>query len=587
MISVVLLCLFFSIRTTFSASNPSRHCRCLPHDRCWPSDQDWNAFNRSINGNLIHLRPAGAVCHGDEYDEAACANAQANTLNSYWRAAEPGALQTPNWESTGEGVTDCDITSSRDASCNQGRIPLYAVLAETAQEIQAAVRFAKRRNLRVAIKNTGHGGLGVSAAPDSLQINLGRFKQIETVDEFVPAKGRRSVGRAVTIGAGVVIRELAQAGAEEKFTSIMGICDTIGVAGGYIQGGGMGLLASAFGLGSDNAIEFNVVTANGDLVVANAYQNNDLFWALRGGGGGTFGIAVNTTVRALPDLRGNVLRIDAAVNQGKNAGLDPRSVIFDISREIVSHFPDLKRGDISGTTSGYVLASIQPNGTFIQSEIVFPNVDSLPLAQTQQIDRLTTAIESLGYGAVFTANLTAYPHLSAFFRAVQPVPPYGRIEGSVLISEKLYHTPAGADRILDTIFAPTQRYGHGTTIELFMTGGGQIRSNRDKIDSAISPKWRDVGLYLSARQAVPSSNAQKRFRPNSPMTALRAIEQPGLGSYVNVADWDEPNWKERFWGGNYDGLYRVKKKYDPEGLFVVNLGVGSDEWDEEKICRVR
>jgi hypothetical protein len=120
-----------------------------------------------------------------------------------------------------------------------------------------------------------------------------------------------------------------------------------------------------------------------------------------------------------------------------------------------------------------------------------------------------------------------------------------------------------------------------------MTGGGQMRSNRDRIDTAISPKWRDVGLYLSARQAVPSSNAQKRFGPNSPMTALRAIEQPGLGSYVNVADWDEPNWKERFWGGNYDRLYRVKKKYDREGLFVVNLGVASDEWDEEKICRLR
>ncbi|RDW65738.1 FAD-dependent oxidoreductase [Aspergillus mulundensis] len=575
MVSLLLLSLFLAFKPTLSASTPSRQCRCRPNDRCWPSEQDWNAFNRSINGNLIHLRPVGAACHGTEYDAAECADAQANTMNSYWRAAEPGALQTTNWESTGEGATDCDINTPRNTPCRQGRIPLYAVLAETTEEIQTAVRFAKRRNLRVVIKNTGHGGLGVSAAPDSLQINTGRFKRIETVDDFVPDKGKESVGRVVTIGAGVQIHELTDAGVRDGFTSIMGICDTIGIAGGYIQGGGLGLLASAFGMASDNAVEYNVVTADGDLVVANAFQNKDLFWALRGGGGGTFGIAVNTTVRALPDLKGVVLRIDA---------IGSRETIFEIAKYIVRAFPAIKRGDESGKTSGYVLASTQANSSFIQSETVIPNVDALPPSQRAEITKLTNALNAAGFSQSYTANITAYPHLSAFFNAVQPVPPYGRIEGSVLFSEKFYHTTSGAARITDTVL--NQTYGPGDTIEFFMTGGGQLADNR-ALDTALSPRWRDVGLYVSARRAVPASSAAKRFGADSPMTDIRAVERPGLGSYANVADWDEPEWPEAFWDRNYGRLQRVKRAWDRDGLFVVTLGVGSEEWDQEQMCRVR
>ncbi|KAL4908488.1 hypothetical protein BDW74DRAFT_175173 [Aspergillus multicolor] len=573
--SLFLLSLLLLCKPTLSASTPSHQCRCRPNDRCWPSENDWAAFNRSINGNLIHLRPVGAVCHGNEYDAAECADAQANTGNSYWRAAEPGALQTTNWESTGEGATDCDINTPRSTPCKQGRIPLYAVLAETTEEIQTAVRFAKRRNLRVVIKNTGHGGLGVSAAPDSLQINTGRFKRIVATDDFVPSKGKKSVGRVVTIGAGVQIHELTDAMVRDGFTSIMGICDTIGIAGGYIQGGGLGLLASAFGMASDNAVEFNVVTADGDLVVANAFQNKDLFWALRGGGGGTFGIAVNTTVRALPDLKGVVLRIDAG---------GTKETIFEIGKLIVRAFPNIKKADRSGKTSGYVLASTQANGSFIQSETVIPNVDALSAPQRAEITKLTNALNAAGYGQFYTANITAYAHLSSFFNAVQPVPPYGRIEGSVLFSEKFYQTSSGAERITDTVF--NQTYGPGDTIEFFMTGGGQLRDNRD-LDTALSPKWRDVGLYVSARRAVPANSAAKRFGPDSPMTDIRAIERPSLGSYANVADWDEPDWPEAFWDGNYGRLRQVKRKWDKDGLFVVTLGVGSEDWDAEQMCRVR
>lgn len=79
-----------------------------------------------------------------------------------------------------------------------------------------------------------------------------------------------------------------------------GDCGHVGAAGGWLQGGGHGVLASRFGLGVDNTLQWEIVTADGVLKIANACQNKDLFWALRGGGGGTWGVATRAWVKAHP-----------------------------------------------------------------------------------------------------------------------------------------------------------------------------------------------------------------------------------------------------------------------------------------------
>jgi hypothetical protein len=71
------------------------------------------------------------------------------------------------------------------------------------------------------------------------------------------------------------------------------------------------------------------------------------------------------------------------------------------------------------------------------------------------------------------------------------------------------------------------------------------------------------------------------------LASLRRLETPYLGSYWNVADPDEPDPQRAFWGENYGRLYEVKRKWDPDGLFIVRIGVGSEDWDDEGICRVR
>jgi hypothetical protein len=239
-------------------------CRCRPHENCWPTQQQWSTLNSTIQGNLVAVRPVASVCHAMEYDAKACNATTELWTNSVWRSAQPGAGQWENWEAWPEHHETCYIESPRDSKCGQGRISLYSAKVQTKFQVQKAVLFAKSHNLRLAIKNTGHDFLGRSTAPESLQILTHEMKDIKVVEDFSPkgAPNRRSEGPAVTMSAGVQLPELYLAVAKHNRTVIAGSSHTVGAAGGYIQGGGHSPFGAWKGLASDNALEFEVVTAS-------------------------------------------------------------------------------------------------------------------------------------------------------------------------------------------------------------------------------------------------------------------------------------------------------------------------------------
>ena len=108
-------------------------------------------------------------------------------------------------------------------------------------------------------------------------------------------------GSAVTIGAGVFGYEILEAATLEGKVVVGGECPTVGLAGGYTQGGGNSALSTEFGLAADQTLVFQVVTAAGNVVTASRTENSDLYWALSGGGGGNYGIVVSMTVKTYPD----------------------------------------------------------------------------------------------------------------------------------------------------------------------------------------------------------------------------------------------------------------------------------------------
>lgn len=153
----------------------------------------------------------------------------------------------------------------REELCEQGRVARYSAAVSSIDEVQSVVRFAAEHRLRLAIRNTGHDLAGRSTAPDAVQIHTVGLKGISYIADFqpeAPVGGRVvSQGPAVTVGAGVLTGEIYAAGATGGYTVVGGSCSTVGVAGGWMQGGGYGILSPRFGLGVDNVLQFNLVTA--------------------------------------------------------------------------------------------------------------------------------------------------------------------------------------------------------------------------------------------------------------------------------------------------------------------------------------
>ena len=149
----------------------------------------------------------------------------------------------------------------------------------------AAVDFARTHRLRLAVKGGGHSYQGTSNAADSLLVWTRPMDRIEIHDAFVGQGCSDAAQPAVSIGAGAVWLHAYAAVAKAGRYVQGGGCLTVGVAG-LVQSGGFGSFSKGFGTAAANLIEAEVVTADGRLRTVNARQDPELFWALKGGGGG-------------------------------------------------------------------------------------------------------------------------------------------------------------------------------------------------------------------------------------------------------------------------------------------------------------
>jgi hypothetical protein len=234
-----------------------------------------------FSGRLVTVQAPTQACLADSASPE-CDAALASLRNPFFIEDEPGAYHTTGWLGAYE---------TRHSPC--------AVAVRTAADIAGAVRFARDRGIRLAVRGTGHDYLGRSSAPGSLLVWTHEMRDITVHDAFTPAGGGQPVP-AVTVAAGTRWLEVYQALASHGRYVQGGGCLSVGAAGGFTQGGGFGSFSKRYGTAAGNVLEAEVVTADGEIVVASASQHPDLFWALRGGGGGTFGVLSALTFRTYP-----------------------------------------------------------------------------------------------------------------------------------------------------------------------------------------------------------------------------------------------------------------------------------------------
>lgn len=140
-----------------------RHAQALmlapqgPNDACWPSTADWNALNVSLAGDLIADSPIAASCYpGPLHDDATCAVVDSHWAIQSFQAADPIGLSYPD-----DSCLPVNASAHQQpGSCSIGTSPRFTVNATTAEHVSATVKFAKEKNVRLVVKNTGHDILG-------------------------------------------------------------------------------------------------------------------------------------------------------------------------------------------------------------------------------------------------------------------------------------------------------------------------------------------------------------------------------------------------------------------------------------------
>lgn len=302
----LLLPLAFAAEAVSSNSDPRYNCR--PGLCCWPSIGEWTQFNSSIGGHVYKTVPLAAACYKSStyYDENACHSIQELYGNSTSRGEFFGQTYWLNWETchkTGCGLLESDPTESLYSSCSLGRLAAYYVDVREPSHISAALQFAKKHNIRISIKNTGHDFYGRSSVPNTLAIWTKNLATIQYHANFTahncPAADGPNVGE---IGAGVVAGDAYRFFARRGMDVTGGYEQSVGLAGGFAQGGGVGSFTTTYGLMADNAVEFEVVTADGRLRTVNQCNDPALFWAMRGGGGGTYAVLTRYRVQVYPSM---------------------------------------------------------------------------------------------------------------------------------------------------------------------------------------------------------------------------------------------------------------------------------------------
>lgn len=305
----------------------------LPSDDCWPSDDTWAQLNATVNGRLLRPKPPASVCYPEEsnYDVAACNDVIKTWTSSAWHADDPISPSSPPSDACfpiyPNGTSTAGEPGAGERGCDASSYPVYVVNASSAEDVQAGVNFAREHSVRLSVKNTGHGR---SSIPGSLSIWTHHFRE-KTFHSNFQAEGSRNSSNssmAITFGAGTMDREAFEFAAEHDAVVVGGTDGTVGLVG-WGSAGGHGYLTGSYGMGADNFVQVTVVTPEGDIVAANEHQNADLFWAVGGGGGGTWGVITSLTVKAYPMPTAFMWSMSLEAGNGTNVRigtiLSPRS----------------------------------------------------------------------------------------------------------------------------------------------------------------------------------------------------------------------------------------------------------------------
>lgn len=376
---------------------------------------------------------------------------------------------------------------------------------------------------------------------------------------------------------------------------------TVGL-GGYLQGGGHGPLSSQFGLGADQVLQVTVVTTDGRQLVANNAQNQDLFWAIKGGGAGQYGIVTEYVLKTHHTFSSVVtgsLNIYGSRNASADATWTAVATLLNKIPDIMDSMPIAGTVNIAkGSTGGSMVGA---NYT-VPGAVITPSFYGYNMTQAQ----MRRVLQELAAQAVASSdarsiiakpgNFQEYPSFFDYFNSTTSSSSESVADS--LMSSRLLGRAELSELPTSDLKQHLQRLlEHSPFILLGLQGGRGPRNVPTELGGAVNPIWRRIYAHALSfgtpinTTGVPSVELKKagQWAEVHPEAVWREWA-PDTGAYMNEANCFNSHWKHDFYGVYYDELLDVKRKYDPTGSLYVISGVGSDEWEYDLhsglLCRV-
>lgn len=415
------------------------------------------------------------------------------------------------------------------------RRPLAVVRAANAQDIAAAVDFARENSLPLAVRSGGHSLAHHSVIDGSIVVDLSTMRSV-TIDPET---------RTARVQAGANSGDLAGPAHEYGLALSTGDTHSVGL-GGLTTGGGIGFMVRQYGLAIDNLLEAQVVTADGGIVTASADENPDLFWAIRGGGG-NFGIVAEFTFQLAP--------VDHILGG---------DLVLPASREVIRGYLDYA---ISAPEELTLIANVMhaPPAPYVPQERIGELVLSVLVTWTGDVEegeRVLAPLRALATPVADAVSVIPYPAIYNF-TAHQAAPHAASIR--MMFADEL-----SDDAIDATLAAMNHATSPYSIVQLRALGGAYARVSNDA--TAFAHRDRRyfvavIGIWLdaaedAARHGAWTASLWETLRPEGSGVYVNFLENEGLDRV-----------REAYPGTTFNRLEAVKGQYDPENLFRFNQNI--------------
>jgi len=428
--------------------------------------------------------------------------------------------------------------------------PALVVQPRSVGDVSAAVTFAREHGLLLGVKGGGHNIAGTSMAEGGLTLDMSRIRDVDVDPD----------ARLAHVGAGCLLQDVDRATQAHGLATVLGFVSETGVAG-LTLGGGLGYLTRRFGWTADNLEEVEIVTADGQVRIANRGENPDLFWALRGGGG-NFGVVTRFTYR--------LHRVGPMVHGGLIAWpFDRADEILPAYRAITTTAPR--------ELSVWLIAMRAPPAPFVPEEWHGRRIYAMAVCYSgdpARTDEVMAPIRDVGDPIVDLLRQQPYVEVQSYLDAAEPkgMHYYWKTEFAAELSDELL---AATRELFSECPVPGAELG-------FLHLGGAL-NERPEDDGAVGN--RDARYAIGANGMWEPGDPGEAAYPEWIRHAWERIRSFSTGgNYINFQTADEGEDRIRAtYGSNYERLVEIKKRYDPGNLFRVNRNIRQE--DPEALVR--